>query len=155
MKETKHCSVTKYFRIILLFAFILFSFSIQSSLSPSAVASAAKSKTLHVSFNDNSGKYLELRNSDWYLYASNKKSLSDVQYLSIPKTQNLSSGFYMFDKQGKLIQKKAVYQFKQKTVNGAVFDGFHCTNKNGRFSINGGTLNHLSGLKCSDKTFTG
>lgn len=155
MKEPKHYSVTKYFRIILLFAFILFSLSIQSSLSPSAVVSAAKSKTQRVTFNDNSGKYLELRKSDWYLYAPDKKALGGVQYLSIPKTRNISTGFYMFDKKGKLVQKKAIYKFNQKTVNGVVFNGFHYTNKNGRFPAGGDTLIYASGLKCSGKTFKG
>lgn len=155
MESTKRTSIPRCFRILLLFVFILLSFSIQSSRSPSSVARAVGSKTLRVAFNDGSGKYLELRKADWYLYSSGKKALGGLQYLSIPKTKNLASGFYMFDKKGKLVQKKAVYQFNQKTVNGVTFNGFHYTSKSGRFPATGNTLIYLSGIKCSGKTFKG
>ena len=51
-----------------------------------------------VRFWDNSGNYLQKSGGNWYLKDSKKRKLSGLRYLSIPKTEFLKTGFYMFDK---------------------------------------------------------
>lgn len=138
-------------RAFLLLAVLLLSFSLQSRLSP---AHTAQAKTIQTAFNDGSGKFLEKKGADWYLYAPGRKALGSLQYVSIPKTQNLSAGFYMFDQKGKLLQKRAVYQLKQ-TAGGVNFSSFYYTNKYGRFPTNGNRLIKVSRTKCAGKTFEG
>lgn len=57
-----------------------------------------------VRFWDNSGNYLQKSGGNWYLKDSNKRKLTGLRYLSIPKTEFLKTGFYMFDKNGKLLR---------------------------------------------------
>ena len=152
--KTRHPLRFRISRALLLLALLLFTCFVQSSFAPAAVSHAA-AKTQRVSFTDGSGSYLERSGSVWRLYSRSKKPLSGVRQLCIPRVKNLSSGCYMFDKKGKLIQKKAVYQFRNKNVNGIVFDGFHYTNKNGRFATNGGSVTYLNGQKCAGKKFKG
>ena len=71
-----------------------------------------------VRFWDNSGNYLQKSGGNWYLKDSNKRKLTGLRYLSIPKTEFLKTGFYMFDKNGKLLRKQSVYYFDKKTVSG-------------------------------------
>ena len=87
-----------------------------------------------VRFWDNSGNYLQKSGGNWYLKDSKKRKLSGLRYLSIPKTEFLKTGFYMFDKNGKLLRKQSVYYFDKKTVSGVRFDKYHITDSNGRIS---------------------
>lgn len=87
-----------------------------------------------VRFWDNSGNYLQKSGGNWYLKDSNKRKLTGLRYLSIPKTEFLKTGFYMFDKNGKLLRKQSVYYFDKKTVSGVRFDKYHITDSNGRIS---------------------
>ena len=75
-----------------------------------------------VRFWDNSGNYLQKSGGNWYLKDSNKRKLTGLRYLSIPKTEFLKTGFYMFDKNGKLFRKQSVYYFDKKTVSCVRFD---------------------------------
>ncbi len=101
-------------------------------------SSKATAKTLTVMFRDNSGKYLKKRGKNWYLYNKDRQPLKGLRYLNIAKTENLLSGFYMFDQKGCLIQEKTVYQFKDKTVKGVTFNGLYCTTDTGRFPVKEG-----------------
>ena len=87
-----------------------------------------------VRFWDNSGNYLQKSGGNWYLKDSNKRKLTGLRYLSIPKTEFLKTGFYMFDKNGKLLRKQSVYYFDKKTVSGVRFDKYHITDSNVRIS---------------------
>ena len=87
-----------------------------------------------VRFWDNSGNYLQKSGGNWYLKDSNKRKLTGLRYLSIPKTEFLKTGFYMFDKNGKLLRKQSVYYFDKKTVSGVRFDKYHITDSNARIS---------------------
>lgn len=108
-----------------------------------------------VSFTDGSGKYLIKNGTQWYLYSSEGEKLSGVQYLSIAKVTPLSKGFYMFDKNGKLLQKQAVYYLSSQTVQGVSFRGYHYTDRNGRFLSTPQGLKYLSGFQCGGLTFKG
>ena len=148
--ETQRTMHRAFFMLFLLAALIL-ACSVQSHFTP---VQAAATKTVRTAFQDGSGKYLEKRGANWYLYGPGRKPLGGLQYLNIQKTGSLTRGFYAFDKKGRLVQKTAVYKLN-RTVNGVRFSGFYCTNRYGRFLTNGNVLIKLPRTKCAGLTFQG
>ncbi|MCC8103592.1 MAG: serine hydrolase [Clostridiales bacterium] len=116
-------------------------------------ASASVERTVY-SFKDGSGSYLVQKGERWYLRDANGKALTGIQYLAIKKNDVLRSGYYMFDSNGKLLRKKAVY-YLNTTVNGLKFKGYYYTNSNGRFPATASGLTKISTQTCHSKTFGG
>ena len=104
-------------------------------------ASAQKvSSGNRIDFTDNSGKYLLRQGSDWYLKDKKGNTLTSIQYLKTGNQQGFSNGFYVFGKKGNLLQKKAVYKYENRKINGVTFNGYYyastdrgklCTNVQG------------------------
>lgn len=124
-------------------------------LIPAKEVKAAASTTTIVNFTNKSGRYLEKINSDWYLKNSGGQALTGVQYLSVPCVDGLLSGFYMFDNNGKLLRKAAVYYLKKQTVARVVFQGYHITSSTGRFLSSPRGLVYLKKYTCQGRTFSG
>lgn len=141
--------------LFMIAAAFLFTAGICARSETEVYAASNKAAVSEVKFTDGSGKYLKRSGSKWYLRGSRGEKLTGVQYLSIPAAKPLSRGFYMFDKNGKLLQKRAVYSLKEQTIKGVVFKGYHYTDKNGRFLSRAQGLKYLSGLKCGTATFKG
>lgn len=118
-------------------------------------AAVRRVQTKRVKFKDGSGNYLLKKGSQWYLFNRKGKRLSGVQYLKIPSVKPLSTGFYMFDKKGKLIQKKAVYHINKQTIKGVTFQGYHYANSYGRFLSRAQGLKKFSKMKCAGRVFQG
>lgn len=108
-----------------------------------------------IEFTDDSGKYLEKVNNDWFLRDWSQEALTGVQYVTVPKTADFQTGYYMFDGKGKLVQKISVYYFKEQTIGNVVFKGYHCTNSEGRFFSLPQGLVYLKNLTCNGKQFNG
>lgn len=120
-----------------------------------ATTQTSAKKVTKISFTNKSGKYLKKSKNEWYLRDSKNKPLTGVQRLYIPKTENLMSGYYMFDKKGKLIPKNAVYYFKKQTVDKVVFQGYHYTSATGRFLSEPRGVVYVKNKTCNGKTFNG
>lgn len=108
-----------------------------------------------VRFLDNSGRYLQKSSGGWYLKNSKNQKISGLCYLNIPNVEFLKKGFYMFDRNGKLLNKQAVYYFNNKTVSGVVFDKYHITDSNGRISKGEKGLVKVSVQTVNGKKFEG
>ena len=109
-----------------------------------------------LSFTDGSGRYLIQKGTAWYLKDSEGQPLTSLQYLEIPATDNIYSGYYMFDSSGKLIQKRAVYYFGGRKVHNFYFKGFYYTaSQTGRFCYTCNSCYYLNKLTCKGKTFDG
>ncbi len=107
-----------------------------------------------IPFTDGSGNCLTYHGEKWYLTDASGAALSGVQYLKIKKQYSLQSGFYKFNSEGRLVQKKAVYQLHTE-VHGVTFNGYYYTSAAGRFRRDKQGLVKLSQLKCGTKTFDG
>lgn len=108
-----------------------------------------------VTVNDGSGKYLLKIRSSWYLKKRDGSPCVGLQYLSLNKAGNLSTGYYVFDKAGRLIDKKTVCKFEQKKVHNVTFNGFYYVASTGRIYKAPRGLIYLKGLKCAGITFNG
>lgn len=82
-------------------------------------------------------------------------ALKGVQPLYIRKNSELQSGYYMFDDNGKLIQKNAVYYFKKQTAGKVVFQGYYFTSSKGRFLTTSRGLVYLKNYTCGNVKFNG
>lgn len=126
------------------------------------VCSFAGSKEVHaaakkVSFTDQSGKYIKVRNTTegntFYLYDKTGKVLTGVQYLKIPKIDTgIQTGYYMFNTKGKLIRNQNIYYLPKQRVHGVTFDGYYYANKNGCFRQNPYGLCWAGSFTCSNGT---
>lgn len=76
----------------------------------------AESGTEKILFQDNSGRYLKKSGANWCLRDAKNKKITGLQYLAIPETDFLHRGIYMFDSNGRLIQKRAVLQKEKKAL---------------------------------------
>jgi len=117
-------------------------------------STSASEERIVYSFTDGSGSYLVQKGERWYLRDANGKALTGIQYLAIKKNDVLMRGYYMFNSNGKLIRKRAVYYLKT-TVNGVKFKGYYYTSSNGRFPTNASGLTKISSQTCNSKTFDG
>ena len=127
----------------------------------------AESGTEKILFQDNSGRYLKKSGANWCLRDAKNKKITGLQYLAIPETDFLHRGIYMFDSNGRLIQKRAVYYFKNLTVRGITFQGYYVSDPNGRFTKSGyyyfngvgkmcfGTHFHKLNITVNGKKFNG
>lgn len=123
---------------------------------PSAeVQASATQNNKIIYFTGDSGKYLEKIKNDWYLRDWSQEALTGVQYLTVPKSEDFMTGYYMFDEKGKLVQKIAAYYFEEQTIGKAVFDGYHCTNSRDRFFTCPLELVYLKNITCNGKKFNG
>ena len=84
----------------------------ESTKEESSEGTQAAVEEKKITFLDESGKYLVKMHENWYLKTNEGQPLSGVQYLYIPNVENIGKGFYMFDKNGMLLQKQAVYYFR-------------------------------------------
>lgn len=125
-------------------------------LSGSCTEVKAASSTTKVQFQDKSGKYLQKSGQNWYLRDENNKKLTGLQYLSIGETDFLHRGIYMFDGNGKLVQKCAAYYFGSSVnVRGVVFKGYYVSDSNGRFPKGERGLVKIPDQKVNGRTFDG
>ena len=127
----------------------------ESTKEESSEGTQAAVEEKKITFLDESGKYLVKMHENWYLKTNEGQPLSGVQYLYIPDVENIGKGFYMFDKNGMLLQKQAVYYFEKQTERHVVFSGYHCTSPSGRFLVESRGLVYLKHLRCRDKIFDG
>lgn len=135
-------------RLLLVFAAVF-----MLLLAAGTVVQAAPNR---VTFNDGSRKYLQYTKNTWVLRDKNGKYLTGLQYLAIRDAKNLTAGYYVFDSQGRLIQKRTVYKFSKRTVHGVVFEGYYyAAAKNGRICYTASGLVPLKNIKCSGTTFDG
>lgn len=67
----------------------------------------------------------------------------------------LHRSIYMFDSNGRLIQKRAVYYFKNLTVRGITFQGYYVSDPNGRFTKGEKGLVKIADQKVNGKAFGG
>jgi len=108
-----------------------------------------------VKLNDGSGKYLQKIRSEWHLKKRDGSPCRGLQYLSIDKTENMSSGFYVFDGDGCLINRKTICKFENKKVHNVTFNGFYYVTSSGRIYKTPRGFVYLSGMKCAGITFNG
>lgn len=159
MRSQNSSRTIRFLRILAMLLFLLTAVSIQSRFCPAQVVSAAKAsagKTVKVPFRGKSGRYLVRRGGEWYLYNKYDRPLAGIRHLDITRTGGLYTGFYMFDGSGRLIRKKGVYYFQNKTVSGVTFNGFYRTTSMGRFPDRGGEgLCWLPSVRCQGKQFGG
>lgn len=115
----------------------------------------AESGTEKIMFQDNSGRYLKKSGANWCLRDVKNKKITGLQYLAIPETDFLHRGIYMFDSNGRLIQKRVVYYFKNLTVRGITFQGYYVSDPNGRFTKGEKGLVKIADQKVNGKAFGG
>lgn len=115
----------------------------------------AESGTEKIMFQDNSGRYLKKSGANWCLRDVKNKKITGLQYLAIPETDFLHRGIYMFDSNGRLIQKRVVYYFKNLTVRGITFQGYYVSDPNGRFTKGEKGLVKIADQKVNGKVFGG
>ena len=115
----------------------------------------AESGTEKIMFQDNSGRYLKKSGANWCLRDVKNKKITGLQYLAIPETDFLHRGIYMFDSNGRLIQKRVVYYFKNLTVRGITFQGYYVSDPNGRFTKGEKGLVKIAVQKVNGKAFGG
>ncbi len=108
-----------------------------------------------VMISDGSGRYLKKIRSEWYLKKRDGSPCVGLQYLSLEKTESLSTGYYVFDKAGRLIDKKTICKFDHKKVHNVTFNGFYYVTSSGRIYKTPRGLVYLKKLKCAGNTFDG
>jgi beta-lactamase class A len=108
-----------------------------------------------VNFTDGSGSYLVSKGNNWYLYNEQGESQAGLQFLKIPTVSPLSSGWYMFENNGRLARRNSVYYLKNQRVHNQTFHGYYYTDKNGRLPVSETGLVYLSNISCSGHTFDG
>lgn len=119
------------------------------------VETKAASTQEKIEFRDKSGSYLCKSGENWYLRDSKKKKLTGLQYLAVNPTDFLHAGIYIFDQNGRLIRKRAVYHFRKTTVQGVTFDGYYVSDSNGRFSPGEKGFVKIAEQKLDGKIFGG
>lgn len=119
------------------------------------VETKAASTQKKIEFRDKSGSYLCKSGENWYLRDSKKKKLTGLQYLAVNPTDFLHAGIYIFDQNGRLIRKRAVYHFRKTTVQGVTFDGYYVSDSNGRFSPGEKGFVKIAEQKLDGKIFGG
>lgn len=119
------------------------------------VETKAASTQKKIEFRDKSGSYLCKSGENWYLRDSKKKKLTGLQYLAVTPTDFLHAGIYIFDQNGRLIRKRAVYHFRKTTVQGVTFDGYYVSDSNGRFSPGEKGFVKIAEQKLDGKIFGG
>lgn len=113
MTEEKKSKFNKQSTIIAAIAYLFMLaaiFCIVSARNYVEAEAATIAKT--VAFQDNSGKYLKKSGQSWYLRDADNHKLTGLQYLEIGENDCLHRGIYMFDQNGKLVRKNAIYYFK-------------------------------------------
>ncbi len=138
-----------YFRLMLMALLFL-----ASGLMGKKAEAASIPQNATIPFTDGSENCLTYRGQDWYLTGKSGKALTGIRYLKINKKYSLKTGFYEFDRKGRLVQEKAVYKLN-KTVHGVTFNGYYYTDASGRFRNRSQGLKKLSNLKCGAETFNG
>lgn len=108
-----------------------------------------------IPFTNKSGRFLKYINGQFYLFNKKGTARTGVQYLTIPAAHGISSGFYMFDEKGRLLQQNAVYHLKNQKAGSRVFNGYYYTSASGRFVKSTQGLRYLKGFSCGKKTFQG
>ena len=115
-----------------------------------------QAEPLRVDFNNGSGSFLLVSDSGWFLKNAEGNPLTGVQYLSIPKTEKIYTGYYYFDESGRLVRQRTVYYIRAQKANKKTFNGYYCTDSTGRFMKNGGILIRLRKVVSSNnKSFDG
>ena len=93
---------------------------------------SAASRTKKYKLRDGSRNYLLKKNGSWYLRDRRGRKLTGFRYLKVSSSSGLRSGYYVFDKKGKLCTKKHFHRVN-KRVNGHTFRGtYYFGRANGR-----------------------
>lgn len=119
------------------------------------VEAKAAATSERIEFRDKSGSYLYKSGENWYLRDANRKKLTGLQYLAVNSTDFLHAGIYVFDQNGKLLRKRAVYSFRNITVQGVIFNGYYVSDRNGRFSPGEKGFVKIAEQSVEGKTFGG
>lgn len=106
-------------------------------------AAAKKETTIQVKVDSKYKAVLVKKKDGWYLQSaeanmSKRKAAQRVAYLTIPKKKELASGYYYFNKYGRIDSRKAFHQLNV-TVKGIKFNGKYY------FGESGGRLRMKSG----------
>lgn len=124
---------------------------------PAVTVSAAgkESAAEMIYFTNGSGKYLEYAGGKFRLYNKKGVPLTGPQYLKIPAVHGIFTGFYLFDRNGVLLQEEGVHFIGNAKAKGVEFQGYYYTTKIGRFVSKEYGLQYLSGLQCRGISFSG
>lgn len=112
------------------------------------VSAATKKQTaIQVKVDSKYKASLVKKTDGWYLQSSRismstRKAAERVAYLTIPKKKELTSGYYYFNKKGRLDTRKAFHQLNT-TVNGRKFSGkYYFGELNGRLRMKAGWVTY-------------
>lgn len=112
------------------------------------VSAATKKQTaIQVKVDSKYKASLVKKTDGWYLQSSRismstRKAAERVAYLTIPKKKELTSGYYYFNKKGRLDTRRAFHQLNT-TVNGRKFSGkYYFGELNGRLRMKAGWVTY-------------
>lgn len=108
-----------------------------------------------IPFTNGSGKYLEYTEGKFYLFNREGAPLTGPQYLKIPRTHGIFTGYYLFDDRGMLLQKEGVHFIRNAKAKDVQFSGYYYTTSIGRFFNGDYGLRYLSGFSCRGLLFRG
>lgn len=94
-------------------------------------AATATKKTVKIKLADKSGRYLLDTGYNWWLKDKSGKRIGGFNYIKVPAGKGLSSGYYMFDKRGRLCKGRHFHKVNA-VIAGRKFKGtFYFGGKNG------------------------
>lgn len=94
-------------------------------------AATSIKKTVKIKLTDKSGRYLLDTGYNWWLKDKSGKRIGGFNYIKVPAGKGLSSGYYMFDKRGRLCKGRHFHKVNA-VIAGRKFKGtFYFGGKNG------------------------
>ena len=94
-------------------------------------AATSTKKTVKIKLADKSGRYLLDTGYNWWLKDKSGKRIGGFNYIKVPAGKGLSSGYYMFDKRGRLCKGRHFHKVNA-VIAGRKFKGtFYFGGKNG------------------------
>ena len=102
------------------------------------VSAATQKKNTIIHLGGSSGRYILDTGYNWWLKDKHGGRVSGFQYIAVPTGKRLKTGYYMFDKSGRLLKNKQFYKLNQKLGNRTFRGTFYFGDTNGRLLTKAG-----------------
>ena len=122
--------------VLLVFSFCTRGVAVQPLIAEASAAVQKKNKIIPLG--GTSGRYLVDTGYNWWLKDKNGGRVSGFQYIVVPGGNRLKTGYYMFDKSGRLSKNKQFYKLNQKLGSRTFRGTFYFGDENGRLLTKAG-----------------
>lgn len=131
-----------YWKLLCMLCMLCCVFFVTEKYTVHSVSAATATKKIEVL--NEKGKYLKKIDGSWYYYDKKGKPMTDIHYIKIPGGQEIGSGYYMFEADGRMVRKRVMYYLKKRVIDGVTFQGYYMTSVEGRFSLTVKGLRYFS-----------